>query len=75
MKKGRKMKGLTLDTVLIRSSNMATSSLVQWSHETMFAIVIFNIRRQLRLHTPTWAPPLDLAGGRKSPRPLVPPRR
>jgi len=52
----------TVDTVLIRSANMATSSLLQWSHETTSAIVVFKICRQLLGATgaPTlWIPSRD----------------
>jgi len=48
--------------------------LMQWSHETMFAIVIFEICRQLLGASPpdpTGAPPLGPAGRLPSPDPLV----
>jgi len=56
MKKGRKINP--------NSPNMAISSLMQWLHETMFAIVIFKICRQLLGASPSCptGAPLDLAG-------------
>ena len=42
----------TIDTILIHSANIASSTLMQWSHETMFAIVIFNTCRQLLRTSP-----------------------
>ena len=47
----------TVDTISIHSTNTASSILMQWSHEMMFAIVIFKICRQLlgALHSdPHW---------------------
>jgi len=53
----------TVDTISIHSTNIASSILMQWSHEMMFAIVIFKmssasggfaLRPPLGLHT--WTP-------------------
>jgi len=45
--RGRRMKGRTMKI----SANIANSILMQWSHETTFAIIIFKISR-LRLLAP-----------------------
>ena len=61
-------------TILIQSANTASSVLMQWSHETMFAVDIFKIYHQLLEALPqtaTGAPTLGPTGGLLFPDPHV----